>query len=46
MVLNSWSNWNLIFADRGKPENPEKNPLRKGVNQQTTLLTYHAETEN
>jgi hypothetical protein len=41
MVLDSWSNWNLemlIFAEGGKPENPEKNPRGKGENQQTTQL--------
>jgi hypothetical protein len=35
MVLNSWSNWSLkmlIFAEGGKPENPEKNPRSKGEN--------------
>jgi hypothetical protein len=36
----------LIFAEGGKPEDPEKNPRSKGENQQTTLLTYDAESGN
>jgi hypothetical protein len=35
-----------IFAEGGKPENPEKNPRSKGENQQTTLLTYDPQCEN
>jgi hypothetical protein len=31
----------LIFAEEGKPENPEKNPRSKGENQQQTQLTSH-----
>jgi hypothetical protein len=30
----------LIFAEGGKPENPEKNPRSKGENQQQTQLTW------
>jgi len=29
----AWSNWNLemlVFVEGGKPENPEKNPRKKG----------------
>jgi hypothetical protein len=43
------SNWNLgmlIFAEGGKRENPEKNPLSKGENQQQTQLTYDNESGN
>jgi hypothetical protein len=36
----------VIFAERGKPENPEKNPRSKGENQQQTQLTYDAESGN
>jgi hypothetical protein len=36
----------LIFAEGGKPENTEKNPLRKGENQQQTQLTYNTEYGN
>jgi hypothetical protein len=35
----------LIFAEGGKPENPEKNPRSKGENQQQTQLTYMYDTE-
>jgi hypothetical protein len=41
--------WNLevlIFAERGKPENPKKNPRSKGENQQTTLITYDPQSRN
>ena len=41
----SRSNWNLavlIFAEGGKPENPEKNPRSKDENQQQTQPTYDA----
>jgi hypothetical protein len=31
----------LIFAEGGKPENPEKNP--RSHNEQTTQLTYDTE---
>ena len=39
----SRSNWNLavlIFAEGGKPENPEKNPRSEDENQQQTQPTY------
>jgi hypothetical protein len=36
----------LIFAEGGKPENPEKNPQSKGENQQQTQLTCDAESGN
>jgi hypothetical protein len=36
----------LIFAEGGKPENPEKNSRGKGENQQQTQLTYDAESGN
>jgi hypothetical protein len=36
----SWNLEVLIFAEGGKPENPEKKHRSKGENQQTTLLTY------
>ena len=45
MVLrlpDSWSNWNLemlVFEERGKPENPEKNLSDQG-REPTTNLTY------
>ena len=41
----SRSNWNLavlIFAEGGKPENPEKNPRSEDENQQQTQPTYDA----
>jgi hypothetical protein len=36
----------LIFAEGGKPENPEKNPRSKGENQQQTQLTYDSGSGN
>ena len=36
-------NWNLevlVFVERGKPENPEKNPRSKDENQQQAKPTY------
>jgi hypothetical protein len=36
----------LIFAEGGKPENPEKNPLSKGENQQQTQITCNTESWN
>jgi hypothetical protein len=36
----------LIFAEGGKPENPEKNLRSKGENQQQTQLTYNTESGN
>ena len=36
----------LIFEEGGKPENPEKNPWNKGVNQQQTPPTYDAGSGN
>jgi hypothetical protein len=36
----------LIFTEGEKPGNPEKNPRGKGENQQTTILTYDAESGN
>jgi hypothetical protein len=36
----------LIFAEGGKPENPEKNPRSKGENQQQTQLTYDGKSGN
>ncbi len=39
----SRSNWNLavsMFAEGGKPENPEKTPRSEDENQQQTQLTY------
>ena len=47
--VRSRSNWNLemlVFAEGGKPENPEKNPQSKDENQQQTQPTYDAETGN
>jgi hypothetical protein len=35
----------LIFAEGGKPENPEKNPRGKGENQQQTQFTCDADPE-
>ena len=52
MALNSIvsrSDWNLemlVFAEGGKPENPEKNPRSRDENQQQTQPTYDAETGN
>ena len=46
---NSRSNWNLemlVFEERGKPENPEKNPWSKGENQHQTQPTYDAGSGN
>ena len=45
----SRSNWNLavlIFAEGGKPENPEKNPRSGDENQQQTQPTYDAGSRN
>ena len=45
----SRSNWNLemlVFAEGGKPENPEKNPRSRDENQQQTQPTYDAEIGN
>jgi hypothetical protein len=36
----------LIFAEGGKPEDPEKNPRSKGENQQQNQLSYDAKTGN
>ena len=36
----------LIFAEGGKPENPEKNPRSEDENQQQTQPTYDAESGN
>ncbi len=36
----------LIFAEGGKPENPEKNPSSEDENQQKTEPTYDAGYEN
>ena len=36
----------LAFVERGKPENPEKNPRRRDKNQQQTQPTYDAESGN
>ena len=36
----------LVFAEGGKPENPEKNPRSKGENQQQTQPTYDAGSGN
>ena len=47
--LNSRLNWNLemlVFEERGKPENLEKNPQSKGENQQHTQSTYDAGSGN
>jgi hypothetical protein len=35
----------LIFAEGGKPENPEKNLRSKGENQQQTQLPYVAHSD-
>ena len=48
-VHYSRSNWNLavlIFAEGGKPENPEKNPRSEDENQQQTQPTYDAGSGN
>ena len=47
--VRSRSNWNLemlVFVERGKPENPEKNPRSRDENQQQTQPTYDAESGN
>ena len=36
----------LVVEERGKPENPEKNPQSKGENQQQTQPTYDAGSRN
>ena len=36
----------LLFADGGKPENPEKNPRSRDENQQQTQPTYDTESGN
>ena len=36
----------LIFAEGGKPENPEKNPRSEDENQQQSQPTYDAELQN
>ena len=36
----------LVFEERGKPEQPEKNLSELGENQQQTQPTYEAGTEN
>jgi hypothetical protein len=42
-LINEWpsrSNWNLgmlIFAEGGKPENPEKNPQRESTTNSTHI---------
>ena len=49
MSVHSGSNWNfaaLIFLERGKSENREKNLLEEGENQQQTQPTYDAGTGN
>ena len=53
-VTNLWpsdsrSNWNLemlVLEERGKPENPEKNPRSKDKNQQQIQPTYDTESGN
>ena len=43
MSVHSGSNWNLavlVFVERGKAENPERNLSEQGENQQQTLRTY------
>ena len=35
-----------FFVERGKPENPEKNPQSKDENQQQTQPTYDTGTRN
>ena len=39
VALNPGSNWNLVFVEGGKPENPEKNLRSRDENQQQTQLT-------
>ena len=52
VALNSTvsrSNWNLemlVFAEGGKPENPEKNARSRDENQQQTQPTYDTESRN
>ena len=36
----------LVFEERGKPEDPEKNPQSKDENQQQTEPSYDAESGN
>ena len=36
----------LVFEERGKPENPEKNPRSRVENQQQTQPTYDAGSGN
>ena len=46
---NARSNWNLemlVFKERGKPEDPEKNPRSREENQQQTQTTYDAGSGN
>jgi len=46
---HSGSNWNLavlVFVDRGKPENPQKNLSRQGEMQQQTLSHMTLERES
>ena len=47
MSVRSRSNWNLevlVFKERGKPKNLEKNLSEKAENQQQTQLTYDVDT--
>ena len=46
---HSGSNWNLavlVFVERGKPENPQKNLSGQGEIQQQTLATHDAGSGN
>ena len=49
MHFTSRWNWNLemlVFMERGKLENPGKNPRSKDENQQQTQPTYDTGTGN